>query len=181
METSENDRKTYVKRAENKKTCGKLDKYVRERAKADQNAAKAGERCRGAGRKPMNVAEKRSAGRKHSGAVETREKLAKTQVIRSPKTQLFFRTMGNARKPEKMRESDGKTRECDENAICSWNTAKTLREKLKRERAKQKGKRSWQSNGKAIELGNLLERQHSQSLKHERDRIDRRLKKGVKG
>ncbi|GKA90128.1 hypothetical protein Tco_0811940 [Tanacetum coccineum] len=54
----------------------------------------------------------------------------------------------------------------------------------KERRAKQKGKTEGTAiqatNGKAIELGNPPERLHSQSLKHERDGIDR-LKKGVKG
>nr|GEZ03000.1 metal transporter Nramp5 [Tanacetum cinerariifolium] len=40
-------------------------------------------------------------------------------------------------------------------------------------KGKTKRKELLAINGKAIELGNLLERQHSQSLKHERDRIDR--------
>nr|GEW31260.1 retrovirus-related Pol polyprotein from transposon TNT 1-94 [Tanacetum cinerariifolium] len=49
--------------------------------------------------------------------------------------------------------------------------------KAKERKAKIKGKTEGKEllaiNGKAIDLGNLLERQHSQSLKHERDRIDR--------
>nr|GEZ88586.1 hypothetical protein [Tanacetum cinerariifolium] len=55
--------------------------------------------------------------------------------------------------------------------------AKERKAKLK---GKTKGKELLAINGKDIELGNLLERQHSLSLKHERDRIDR-FKKGVKG
>ncbi|GJU38579.1 DNA polymerase-like protein [Tanacetum coccineum] len=54
----------------------------------------------------------------------------------------------------------------------------------KERRAKQKGKTEGTAiqatNDKAIELGNPPERLHPQSLKHERDGIDR-LKKGVKG
>nr|GEV91400.1 hypothetical protein [Tanacetum cinerariifolium] len=48
--------------------------------------------------------------------------------------------------------------------------AKERKAKLK---GKTEGKELLEINGKAIELGNLLERQHSQSLKHEKDRIDR--------
>ncbi|GJV03537.1 hypothetical protein Tco_1337106 [Tanacetum coccineum] len=68
----------------------------------------------------------------------------------------------------------------------SFLLARMIREKLKRERAKQKGKtegkeilaikwQSWETFWK-----DSIPRAF-QSLKHERDRIDRRLKKGVKG